>query len=168
MFKVTIKTLERRHWRRSGPSFCSLWPYFPPCSSVFIVNFEQVNVSWVREWNITFIEICISKMHPKWNYQESTLPLLIVSSAKVYDSQDLKLKFSLWSLGSILASTAIFKLQGKINYRQKIKERETCLPKYQTCVDTFFKKCTLQLKFEAKNCYIFPQKNSIKCMRCTA
>ena len=29
--KSTIKTVERRQWRRSG---------------VFIVNFEQVNVSW--------------------------------------------------------------------------------------------------------------------------
>ena len=32
--KLTLKTLERRHWCRS---------------SVCIVNFDQVNVSWVYE-----------------------------------------------------------------------------------------------------------------------
>ena len=34
--KLTIKTPERRHWRRFG---------------VFIVNFEQVNVDWERDWD---------------------------------------------------------------------------------------------------------------------
>ena len=33
--KLTIKTPERRHWT-----------YFTPCSSVSIVNFEQVNANW--------------------------------------------------------------------------------------------------------------------------
>ena len=27
--------------------YCKLWTYFIPCSSVFIVNFEQVNAGWV-------------------------------------------------------------------------------------------------------------------------
>ena len=27
--------------------YCYLWTYFKPCSSVSIVNFEQVNVVWV-------------------------------------------------------------------------------------------------------------------------
>ena len=138
MFKVTIKTLERRHWRRSGPSFCSLWPYFPPCSSVFIVNFEQVNVSWVREWNITFIEICISKMHPKWNYQESTLLLLIVSSAKVYDSQDLKLKFSLWSLGSHTGFHSDFQITGKNKLQAKNKRKRDMFTKISNLCRYFF------------------------------
>ena len=35
--KLTINTPERRHWRRT---------YFTPCSSVSIVNFEQVNAGW--------------------------------------------------------------------------------------------------------------------------
>ena len=138
MFKVTIKTLERRHWRRSGPSFCSLWPYFPPCSSVFIVNFEQVNVSWVREWNITFIEICISKMHPKWNYRESTLLLLIVSSAKVYDSQNLKLKFSLWSLGSHTGFHSDFQITGKNKLQAKNKRKRDMFAKISNLCRYFF------------------------------
>ena len=138
MFKVIIKTLERRHWRRSGPSFCSLWPYFPPCSSVFIVNFEQVNVSWAREWNITFIEICISKMHPKWNYQESTLPLLIVSSAKVYDSQDLKLKFSLWSLGNHTGFHSDFQITGKNKLQAKNKRKRDMFTKISNLCRYFF------------------------------
>ena len=46
--KLTIKTLERRQWRRSGLFIftpCSthmFTPYFTPCSSVSIVNFEQL------------------------------------------------------------------------------------------------------------------------------
>ena len=39
--KLTIKTPERRHWL-----YCWLWTYFTPCSSVSIVNFEQVNAGW--------------------------------------------------------------------------------------------------------------------------
>ena len=37
--KLTIKTAEPRRWR------C-----FTPCSSVAMVNFEQVNVSWVDKY----------------------------------------------------------------------------------------------------------------------
>ena len=33
--------------------YCQLWTYFTPCSDVFIVNFEYVNVGWV------LISICI-------------------------------------------------------------------------------------------------------------
>ena len=40
--KLTIKTPERRHYRRSG---------------VFIVNFEQVNASWVYALIGVFIEL---------------------------------------------------------------------------------------------------------------
>ena len=36
---LTIKTPERGRWKR-----CK---YFTPCSSVSIVNFEQVNAGWV-------------------------------------------------------------------------------------------------------------------------
>ena len=37
--KSTVETPERRQWRQ--------WIYFTPFSSVSIVEFEQVNVSWV-------------------------------------------------------------------------------------------------------------------------
>ena len=51
MFKLTIKTLERR--RQNVVIDVVLvyllltWTYFTPLSTVFIVDFEQVNVSWV-------------------------------------------------------------------------------------------------------------------------
>ena len=44
--KLTTKTPERRHWRRSGVYSINLEhlvPHFTPCSSVYIVDFEQVN-----------------------------------------------------------------------------------------------------------------------------
>ena len=44
--KLTIKILERRHWRRSGIFICNFEHFFTPCSSVSIVNFEQVNTGW--------------------------------------------------------------------------------------------------------------------------
>ena len=42
--KLTIKTVVL---------VCLLltWTYFTPCSSVFIVNFEQVNACWARKWS---------------------------------------------------------------------------------------------------------------------
>ena len=45
--KLTIKTPERRNWRRSGVFIINFGTYFTPCSSVSIVNFEQVNTGWV-------------------------------------------------------------------------------------------------------------------------
>ena len=56
--KLTIKTLKRRHLyppeNRSGVKktsfwriYCYFWTYFIPSSSVSIVEFEQINVSWV-------------------------------------------------------------------------------------------------------------------------
>ena len=43
--KLTIKTTERRYWRRSGVLIN--FEHISHVSSVSIVNFEQVNVSWV-------------------------------------------------------------------------------------------------------------------------
>ena len=31
---------------RSGVFFCYFWAYFKPFSSIFIVNFGQVNTDW--------------------------------------------------------------------------------------------------------------------------
>ena len=44
--KLTIKTPERRHWRRSGVFIVNFNHISHPFFSVSIVNFEQVNVSW--------------------------------------------------------------------------------------------------------------------------
>ena len=50
--KLIIKTPERRHWRRCGVFIIKLWTYFTPCSSVSIVDFEQVNAGWViNQWS---------------------------------------------------------------------------------------------------------------------
>ena len=40
MFKVNNKNTERLHRQ--------VLTYFTPCSSAFIVNFEQVNAGWVN------------------------------------------------------------------------------------------------------------------------
>ena len=44
--KLTIKTPERRHWRRSCVFIVNFEHIFTPFSSVFIADFEQVNVDW--------------------------------------------------------------------------------------------------------------------------
>ena len=44
--KLTIKTPERPHWRCSRV-FTVNFEHITPCYSVSIVNFEQVNVSWM-------------------------------------------------------------------------------------------------------------------------
>ena len=47
--KLTIKELKLRQWRQwhSGAFIVNFWTYLTPFSSVFIVNFEQINVTWV-------------------------------------------------------------------------------------------------------------------------
>ena len=44
--KLTIKTPKRRHWRLFGVFIAKFEHVSHLCSSVFIVNFEQVNVGW--------------------------------------------------------------------------------------------------------------------------
>ena len=39
--------IERRHWRSSGVFIVNLEHNFTPFSNVFIVDFKQINVSWV-------------------------------------------------------------------------------------------------------------------------
>ena len=48
---TTIKTPERRQWRCSGVFIVMFWTYFTPFSSVPIVDFEQVIVSWLPNMN---------------------------------------------------------------------------------------------------------------------
>ena len=48
---LTIKTLERHHWLRSGVFIVNLFhisclTHFTPRSRVFIVNFEHVIAGW--------------------------------------------------------------------------------------------------------------------------
>ena len=45
--KLTIKIPERRHWRRSSIFIINFEHISNLCSSVTIVNFEQVNADWV-------------------------------------------------------------------------------------------------------------------------
>ena len=48
--RLTIKTPERRHWRRWRRSGVFIVNYeHITCSSVSIVNFEQVNADWVGD-----------------------------------------------------------------------------------------------------------------------
>ena len=45
---LTIKTPERRHWRRSGVVIVNFEHISHLCSSVSIVNFEHVNANRSR------------------------------------------------------------------------------------------------------------------------
>ena len=45
--KLTIKTPKRHHWRRFGVFIVNFEHISHLCSSVSIVNFEQVNDGWV-------------------------------------------------------------------------------------------------------------------------
>ena len=67
--KLTIKTPERRHGRRSGVFIVNFehFPYFAPSSDVFIVDFEQINVSWIVVFdNITLLPlVLLSKKYEK-------------------------------------------------------------------------------------------------------
>ena len=47
--KSTIETLEKRM------KYCKLWTYFTTFSCVSIVDFEHVNVSWVKTWLISIV-----------------------------------------------------------------------------------------------------------------
>ena len=48
--KLTIKTSERREWRRSDVFVVNFWTYFTPCSSVSVVDFGYVIAGWVENW----------------------------------------------------------------------------------------------------------------------
>ena len=48
MFKVNNKTPERRHWLHSGVFIVNFKHISDLFSSDFIVEFEQLNVSWVK------------------------------------------------------------------------------------------------------------------------
>ena len=44
---------------------CYLWTYFAPFSSVFIFDFEQVNVSWVMRTKKPLIKLLLSLISPE-------------------------------------------------------------------------------------------------------
>ena len=46
MFKVNSKNIGTTSVTSLWYFYCSLWTYFTPFSSVFIIDFEQVNVRW--------------------------------------------------------------------------------------------------------------------------
>ena len=49
--KLKIKIPERRHWRYSGVFIVNFEHFSLVCSSISIVNFEQVNAHW-DEWSL--------------------------------------------------------------------------------------------------------------------
>ena len=57
--KLTMKTLERRHWHHRT--------YFTPFSNVSTVEFEQVNVNWVGIVNFLQVSCHVSENDMKWN-----------------------------------------------------------------------------------------------------
>ena len=59
--KQTIKTPKQRHWCGSG-----VWTYFTPFSSVSVVAFEQLNVSWEKTKSSAKISL---KKQWFWSFQ---------------------------------------------------------------------------------------------------
>ena len=56
--KSTIETLNSKDTRTTFYCiYCKLWAYFIPFSSVFAVDFEQVNVCWVPPYQFINAEI---------------------------------------------------------------------------------------------------------------
>ena len=48
MFKVNNNDTGKTQLANCWCPYCYLWTHFTPCSSVSIVNFEQVNADWVN------------------------------------------------------------------------------------------------------------------------
>ena len=70
--QLTIKTPERR------PILNELWTYFTPCSSVSIVNFEQVNAGWEYTKRLTHFWLMFSPSYTRvashfWNKNSRTI-----------------------------------------------------------------------------------------------
>ena len=63
--KLTMKTTERRHWRRSGVFIINL-VYFTPCSIVSTVNFEHVIAGWINSKE-SEIRFCLGSNSAKWH-----------------------------------------------------------------------------------------------------
>ena len=55
---------------------CSLWTYFTPCSSVSIVNFQQVNACWFS---------AVSCFHKKWSIIDGWVAFFICFSCNILD-----------------------------------------------------------------------------------
>ena len=62
--KLTIKTPERPHWLRSGVFIVNFEHNFSSCSSISIVNFEQVIAGWdvIMTANIYFQTILSKRL----------------------------------------------------------------------------------------------------------
>ena len=54
MFKVNNRNTRTRCEICSKLTICQLWTHFTPCSSVSIVNFEQVNAGWVNSLIVVY------------------------------------------------------------------------------------------------------------------
>ena len=63
--KLTIKTPERHHWRRSGV-FIVNFEHISLFSSVFIVDFEQVNAGWVLMVIFVSFRITLPSLSLNW------------------------------------------------------------------------------------------------------
>ena len=68
--KLTVKTPEQLQWRRSGVFIVDIKHVLTPFSSVSIVDFEQVNVSWEHGQSSQktdyWVELNIFKVVQSW------------------------------------------------------------------------------------------------------
>ena len=69
--------------------YCKLWTYFTPCSSVSIVNFEQVNADWDNaEWDcyifIIFVIISFTEWHRVCVWYLSLITVSIRSAVEFF------------------------------------------------------------------------------------
>ena len=69
---LTIKAPELRHW---------LWTYFTPFSSVSVVNFKQVNVSWEMYNNLNYWQKIHAKVCSYSNHKSAKKALIHLFTA---------------------------------------------------------------------------------------
>ena len=57
MFNVNNKSTRTMSMTSVWCFYCQLWTYFIPYSTVFSLDFEQVNVSWVNKKNCSMFAV---------------------------------------------------------------------------------------------------------------
>ena len=87
--KLAIRIPERHHWRRSGIFIVNFWTYLTPCSSVSVVNFEQVNAGWQ--------EIHFNYLFPYWLTSLTTCVFAYVLTYVLYYYNSIYNEMLLWS-----------------------------------------------------------------------
>ena len=110
--KLTIKTPERRQ----------LWTYFSPFSNVSIVDFEQINISWVSLALLT-------KNYLYFTFNETSIQLVTRSTSKKHEKH--------WKT----CFTAFFNYSNTLNHKKNVRNLT-----YNSSSEISIFQCTLREK----------------------